>query len=144
MFADENGWNVLDLTAADTPLAAGDYAGAVRQVEMISRPDALWVKVSFVLDGHDYEPPPLMATLAAKPGSAYAPRVTEGVRALNQLSEAVGVALPSNMRPSDLPKLLVGRPLTLRCATKKRDGVLELVVRKVLPPVSSGDDKSVL
>ncbi len=144
MFKDENGWDTLDLSAADATLPAGDYPGAVRQVEIISKPEALWVKCSFALDGNVYEPPPQMMTVAAKPGTAYASRVAEGVRSLQQLATAAGVTLPPNMQPSDLQKLLVGRPIILRCATKKRDGVLELVVRKVLPPTSNGDGKSVL
>jgi hypothetical protein len=139
MFEDPNGWDTLDLSAADTTLTAGDYPGSIKQFEMISRSDVLWAKVVFGLDGHDYEPPFLMATVAAKPGSAHASRIGEGVRWLYQLSAAAGVTLPSNMRPSDLPKLLTGRPVILRCATKRRDGVLELLVRKVLPPASVGD-----
>jgi hypothetical protein len=141
MFKDENGWDTLDLTAADATLPAGDYPGAVRQVETISKPEAFWVKCSFVLDGNDYEPPPLMMTVAAKPGSAYASRVAEGVRSLQQIATAAGVTLPSNMHPTDLQRLLTGRAVVLRCATKKRDGVVELVVRKVLPPASNGDGK---
>jgi hypothetical protein len=80
-------------------------------------------------------------TVAAKPGSAYASRVAEGVRSLKQIATAAGVTLPSNMRPTDLQRLLTGRAVVLRCATKKRDGVVELVVRKVLPPASNGDGK---
>jgi hypothetical protein len=139
MFKDENGWDTLDLSAADAALPAGDYVGTIKQIETISRPEALWVKVYFALNGHDYEPPPFMATVAAKPGSVYASRMAEGLRALQQLAAASGVTLPSNMRPSDLPKLLVGSAVILRCATKRRDGVLELVVRKVLAPASNSD-----
>jgi hypothetical protein len=141
MFKDENGWDTLDLSAADTPLAAGDYPGIIRQVETISRPEALWVKCVFALDGHDYEPPALMATVAAKLGSSYASRIAEGLRSLHQLAAAAGVTLPSNLRPADLPKLLVGRAVILRCATTRRDGVLELVIRKVFPPASAADGK---
>lgn len=98
MFEDAN-WETLDLSAADTTLAAGDYPGSVKVFEMISRSDVLWAKVFFGLDGFDYEPPALMAAVAAKPGSAYVSRVSEGVRSLHQLR------WPLPLRLSPMPAL---------------------------------------
>jgi hypothetical protein len=132
-----NGWDSLDLSCADTPLDAGDYNATV-EVDTISKPEVLWLKLTFTLTKHDYAPPPLVNAIAAKPDSQYAPRVVEGVRVLKQLAFAANVALPDNLSPKHLPSLFNGKLICIRCAVQPRDGVRELVVRKILPVLPEG------
>lgn len=133
-------WGNLDLTAADTNLAPGDYDALVNKSEVFSGQNELWWSCEVALEETGYIPPAQIFSIAVKDGSPHKRRVADGVRALNQLAKAVGVQLDKDLNPSKIQKLFTGKKIRVRCATARRDGVLELVVRKFLPRLEKGGE----
>jgi hypothetical protein len=133
---DSDSWAYLDLKAADATLSDGDYTASIITAEIFKATDALWFKVEFALDDTGYIPAPILEAVAARPGSKSAARVADGLRRLHQIAAATGVTLPDNLSPDKIASLFTGRRVLVRCASKRRNGVLELVVRNVLPLAS--------
>jgi hypothetical protein len=133
--SDLHTWGALDLTGCDTDLAPGDYNGTIIKCEVFSRSDNLWWTLEVALDDSGYIPPAQIFSIGARGASANKRRVAEGLRALNQLAKATGVNLAKDLSPATIQKLFLKKPVRVRCATVRRDGVLELVIRKFLPKV---------
>ncbi len=130
---DADSWATLDLKAADATLPDGDYPASIITAEIFKATDALWLKLEFALDDSGYIPAAILEAVAARPGSKNAARVADGLRRLHQIAAATRVPLPDNLAPDNISALFTGRRVLVRCASKRRDGVLDLVVRNVLP-----------
>ena len=113
--------------------AAGHYDAVISDVELIDKPDMLWMIVSFKLVGLEASPAPMWVMLASRNGPADDHRVAEGVRLLHRLATATRTPLDAIKDPFDLPGLFIGKPVNLTIAHKTRDGVPELVVRTIRP-----------
>jgi hypothetical protein len=140
MSNDISSWGNLDLTAADTNLAPGDYDALVNKSEVFSGQNELWWSCEVALEETGYIPPAQIFSIAVKDGSPHKRRVADGVRALNQLAKAVGVSLDKDLNPRKIQNIFTGKKIRVRCATARRDGVLELVVRKFLPRLEKGSE----
>ncbi len=127
-----DGWGELAVsTPIEPPLKAGDHPGVIEKIRVGDASDgqSLWLCVNYAVDNSDAEIVPEFATLAAKPGSPAEKRIADGLRLLNRLSNATGVALPPNLKPSEIAGLFEGCQVTVRVGVRKRDGLPELVVR---------------
>lgn len=133
MTNDLNSWGRLDLTGADTDLPPGDYDATIIKADVFARSDNLWFAVETALTDSGYIPPAQIVALGARGDSPHKKRVADGLRLINQLSKATGVSLPKDLDPVKIQKLFLNKGVRVRCATTRRDGVLELVIRKFLP-----------
>jgi hypothetical protein len=126
-------WGRINLGAtADNLPAPGTYPGAVADLRLYEKPDALWCVVQFSLDGTSTAPRDVLHAIAARDDSRYGSRVAEGLRFLNRLSQAVGVEV-AGVDYEELPRLLIGKRLELTVVHSIRDGVGDLVVRSMRP-----------
>ena len=132
---DLNSWGMLDLTGCDTDLEPGDYNGAIIKSEVFSRTDNLWWALEVSLNDMGYIPPAQIFAIGARGDSPHKHRVAEGLRALTQVARATGINLGKDLNPEMIPKLFLNKSVRVRCATARRDGVLELVIRKFLPKI---------
>jgi hypothetical protein len=131
-------WGRIDLSAAAGELPApGTYPGAVADLRLHEKPDALWCAVQFSLDDLAAAPRDVLNAIASRGDSQYIHRVPEGLRFLYRLSQAVGVDI-AGVDYEELPRLLIGKRLELTVAHSRRDGVPELAVRSMrpLPPAA--------
>jgi hypothetical protein len=131
-------WGRINLGAAAGKLPApGTYPGAVADLRLHEKPDALWCALQFSLDGMSAAPRDILHAIAARDDSQHTHRVPEGLRFVYRLSQAVGVDI-AGVDYEQLPQLLIGKRLELTVAHSRRDGVPELVVRSMrpLPPAA--------
>jgi hypothetical protein len=122
----------LDLANQPELPPEGEYQARIALKLSDASQSTLWLFVNYSIDGIAAAPATEMGVLAVRDGSKYADRVNEGRRLLYRLLTATGVQLPTD--PFDLPALLEGKPVALTIGHRVRDGVKELVVRKVSPP----------
>jgi hypothetical protein len=128
-------WGELDFSRAPADLPPpGEYEGRVAAVRLSEKDDTLWMAVTYCLDGQTAIPAAEIGAIAARDGSAYKDRVADGYRLLRRLAEATFVELDKINDPFDLPAAFDGRALTIEVGRRTRDGVPELVVRKLKPP----------
>jgi hypothetical protein len=132
---DLNSWGTLDLTGCDTDLAPGDYDCTIIKSEVFSRSDNLWWALEVALTDSGYVLPTQIVAIGARGNSPHKHRVADGIRILNQVAKATGVNLGKNLNPEKIQKLFLKKSVQVRCATARRDGVLELVIRKFLPKI---------
>ena len=125
---DPDEWGSLDLSKPPIELPPpAEYTGKIAAVRMISKGDTLWMHVSYRLDGHFLTPAPNWGVIAAREGSPYHDRLTEGHRLLHRLAAAALVDLAKIRSPKDIPALLTGRHLLITVGHETKDGVPELV-----------------
>lgn len=89
--------------------------------------------VEVALKENGYVPPALIVAIGARGNSPHKHRVADGLRLLNQLAKAAAINLGKNLDLEKIQKLFLKKTVRVRCATTRRDGVLELVIRKFLP-----------
>jgi hypothetical protein len=115
----------------------GEYQGRIAEVKLSDPSQStLWLFVNYLIDGIAAAPATEMGVLAVRDGSPYAKRLNDGRRLLYRVAAATSVQLSPQTDPYDLPALLEGKPVTLTIGHRVRDGMKELVVRKVSPPKS--------
>jgi hypothetical protein len=138
---DINSLGTLDLTGCVTDLPPGDYNGTIIKSEVSSRSDNLWWALEVLLNDTGYVPPAQIVAIGARGDSPNKRRMAEGLRALNQVARATGINLGKDLNPKKIQKLFLKKPVLVRYATARRDGVLELVIRKFLPKIQEQADE---
>ena len=132
--AEPEGWGAIDFSSAHVGLPPpGEYQGRIAEVRLTDKGDTLWMAVTLRLDGHLAMPAAEMGAIAARDGSPHRPKVADGYRLLHRLAKAACVDLARINDPFDLPDAFAGRPLLIEVDHKTRDGVPELVVRRLKP-----------
>ena len=126
-------WAPLDLNSQASLPPPGAYQARISDVKLIDKPDVLWVAVEYELAGMTARPRGNIGAIAALPTSPHASRLPDGLRLLYRLSHATGVDLHET-DPYKLPRLLIGKRVTLTLAHRERDGQPDLVIREIRPP----------